>query len=365
MSRVRVLVVDDDASVGNMLGRYLEFLEHEVEVVTGVDGALASLQARCFDAVLSDISMPAANGMELLDWLTAQRPNTAVIMMSGRDDAELAKHSLQRGALEYVVKPFRLNPLAETLDRALSAKRSSRQRAEYLAALETRLEDKSAALQGTLDQLRAAAQQASQEARADSLELLTAALDAREHETLSHSRRVSQYSVHLAREMGVSGDQLEIIRQGAILHDIGKIGIPDHILLKPDSLTPEEWVEMRKHPEIGAWIMNGVDSLKAAANIVISHHERFDGQGYPLGLRGADIPMGARVFAVADTLDAITSERPYREGQPYEAARAEIEKNASTQFDPDVADCFLRIDPAEWDAIRERPNPALARAGRA
>ena len=149
-----------------------------------------------------------------------------------------------------------------------------------------------------------------QEASQETLEALVTALDAREKETQAHSKRVSEYSVHLAGAMGVGGAELEVIRQGSMLHDIGKIGVPDRILLKPGSLSEDEWVEMRKHPEIGSWIVSGVESLKRAADIVISHHERFDGKGYPAAVSGQRIPLGARVFAVADCLDAILSDDP-------------------------------------------------------
>ncbi len=140
----------------------------------------------------------------------------------------------------------------------------------------------------------------------------------------------------------------------ALLHDIGKIGVPDRILLKPGSLSEDEWVEMRKHPEIGSWIVSGVESLKRAADIVISHHERFDGKGYPAAVSGQRIPLGARVFAVADCLDAILSDRPYRGGQTSEHAREEIARHAGSQFDPEVTRCFLKIPNSVWEDIREK-----------
>ncbi len=177
---------------------------------------------------------------------------------------------------------------------------------------------------------------------------LVTALDAREHEVQAHSQRVCEYTVMLARGMGIGGKDLEDIRMGALLHDIGKIGISDSILLKPGKLTEEEWEEMKKHPYIGYRILEDIEFLKGAVQIVYAHHERFDGRGYPRGLKGKEIPVGARLFAVADTLDAMTSDRPYRKAMPFETAREEIIRCSGTQFDPDVVEIFLGIPRVVW-----------------
>jgi putative nucleotidyltransferase with HDIG domain len=197
------------------------------------------------------------------------------------------------------------------------------------------------------------------------LEALVTALDAREHETRAHSKRVGEYAVCLARQMGIHGEELETIRRGAMLHDIGKIGISDRILLKPSSLTESEWREMRKHPQIGYWILSGVRSLRHAAQIVLCHHERFDGGGYPAGLRGDAIALGARIFSAADSLDAMTSDRPYHRGVSWEEARREIAANAGGQFDPQVVRVFREVPVRTWEAIRERTlqEPVYAAPG--
>jgi HD-GYP domain-containing protein (c-di-GMP phosphodiesterase class II) len=170
--------------------------------------------------------------------------------------------------------------------------------------------------------------------------------------------------VHLAEVMDVSRGAMEVMRRGAMLHDIGKIGISDTILLKPGQLTADEWVEMRRHPEIGHWILNSVESLKSASEIALTHHERYDGQGYPRSLKGEEIPLGAKIFAVADSLDAITSDRPYRQGRGYEEARWEIIRNSGTQFDPRVVDSFLLVAPEVWDHIRRDTLEGLERGTR-
>jgi putative nucleotidyltransferase with HDIG domain len=186
------------------------------------------------------------------------------------------------------------------------------------------------------------------------LEALISALDAREHETLRHSKRVSEYTLLLARNLGIPKSELVDIARGSLLHDIGKIGISDNILLKPSKLNPEEWVEIRKHPDIGSAILKRIDFLEGAAELVLQHHERFDGTGYPRGLKGDDILLGARVFALVDTFDAMTSDRPYRKALSYEAAREEIARCSGKQFDPRLADCFLEVEEAVWLEIKRQ-----------
>ncbi len=185
------------------------------------------------------------------------------------------------------------------------------------------------------------------------LEALVSALDFREHETQYHSKRVASYAVRLARELGVKEDELKYVYWGGLLHDIGKIGVPDSILLKPGALNEDEWKEMRKHPEIGYRIIENIDFLGPAKDIVLYHHERWDGKGYPLGLSGENIPFYARIFSVVDALDAITTDRPYRKAQSFTKAYQEIKKCAGTQFDPEVVKVFLRIPVSEWKAIKK------------
>jgi HD-GYP domain-containing protein (c-di-GMP phosphodiesterase class II) len=186
------------------------------------------------------------------------------------------------------------------------------------------------------------------------LKALTAALEARDQETHGHSERVVNYSLRLGRELGLDEGQTRSLEFGALLHDIGKIGVPDSILHKPGPLTEEEWREMRLHPLHGQRILQGIEFLEGAARVVAQHHEHWDGTGYPLGLRGEEIDLNARVFAVADAFDAITSDRVYREARPYESAAAELEEWAGRQFDPAVVAAFQRVPAVEWDSIRHR-----------
>jgi putative nucleotidyltransferase with HDIG domain len=210
--------------------------------------------------------------------------------------------------------------------------------------------------------LRALEQEAIRAERAHDATLisLTHALDARDKETEGHSRRVVEYSRLIAVRLGIDGERLRVLAHGALLHDIGKIGVPDAILHKPAALTEEEWAIMRQHPSIGASMIEDVDLLKEARRLILHHHERWDGSGYPRGLRGTQIDLGARVFAIADAVDAITQDRPYRKAQSLDRARDEVRRHRGVTFDPDAVDAYLSIDFASLDAIqRLRTPPSL------
>ena len=322
---------------------------------TACNGAesLRKLRASSFELVVSDIDMPEMDGVQLLQEIKKTHPDTEIIMLTGVVDVDTAIQSMRLGAYDYLTKPFNLAEVRITVERALEKRRLIRENREYQRTLEARVAERTAELirknrevEELFDRLKSSYQ--------TTLETLATALDTRDTETLGHSLRVASYTVAVARRMGVVEPELTDIYRGALLHDVGKIGIPDAILRKPDKLTPEEWVEMRKHPEIGYRILQGIHFLEMAREIVLSHQETYDGSGYPRGLKGKDIPLGARVFSVVDTLDAMTSDRPYRKALPYEAARSEILRFSGTQFDPDVVKVFLEIPDEEWAEIHRR-----------
>jgi response regulator RpfG family c-di-GMP phosphodiesterase len=346
MAIAKVLIVDDEPPIRNLLGLCVSNCGFQTVLASDAREAMNLLDDSHFDLLVSDVRMPGMDGMQLLSWTEANHRETGVIMLSGNDDLRQAVQAMRLGALDYLQKPFNVADVSQTLHEALRRHRERLDKARQVLDLETALKAKADELRATLGQL--------QEASEGALEALVTALDAREHETLAHSERVSLFTVRLAEEIGVHGEELEVIRKGAMLHDVGKIGIADAILLKPGTLTAEEWTEMRQHPLIGSWIVEGVPSLKSAASVVLSHHEKFDGTGYPRNLRGHQIPLGARVFSVADTLDAITSDRPYHRSRSIEDAREEIRLHAGSQFDPDIVECFLNLPASEWADIRER-----------
>jgi putative nucleotidyltransferase with HDIG domain len=340
----RILIVDDEAPIRALLGEHLR--QEGYQVTLAADGAagLEVLAKADFELVLTDVRMPGMSGLELLAEIVRTHPSVGVLMLTACEDLTLAVNAMRIGALDYVLKPFRLAEITLSVQEALQRRRNAFEQTQRMRLLEETVNQRTVELRRLLDRLHDASE--------TTLEALVAALDAREHETQAHSKRVSEHTLYLAREMNVDAWQLDVIRRGAMLHDIGKIGISDSILLKPGKLTSEEWVEMQKHPQIGYWILDGIEALKPASDIVLSHHERYDGTGYPQKLRGEEIPLGARIFSVTDCLDVMTSDRPYRKALSYEDARSEITRFSGSQFDPDVVKYFLQVPAGVWTEIR-------------
>ena len=349
----RILIVDDEAPIRLLLGEHLQHCGYEVALASQGSGALELLQQRSFDLVLSDVRMPGMSGLELLADIVAKHPGVGVLMLTACEDLTLAVNAMRIGALDYILKPFRLTEITASVKEALARRRNQLEQTERMRLLEETVTDRTVELRRMLDRLHDASE--------ITLEALVAALDAREHETQAHSKRVSEYTLFLAREMGVDAPMLDVIRRGAMLHDIGKIGISDTILLKPGKLNEDEWVEMQKHPEIGYGILEGIEALQPASQIVLGHHEKFDGTGYPRKLSGSAIPLGARIFPVTDTLDVMTSDRPYRKALTYQQAQTEIALYSGTQFDPDVVQYFLQVPLSVWTEIRETTTKSKSR----
>jgi putative nucleotidyltransferase with HDIG domain len=331
----RVLIVDDDAVVRDAIGMVLSEEGYECQASTGAEAALELARETDPHLVISDMKMPDKDGLWLLDRLRRERPDTAVVMLTAYGDTEAAVECLRRGATDYLLKPPKSSELLRAIERALSRRRDERARERYRTSLQRTVRETTTDLRRALVEVEAAYH--------STLYALVAALDAREHETGDHSQRVARYTLAFADRMGVPSDRRHDIFRGALLHDIGKIGVPDAILLKPGRLDPEEWEEMRRHPQTGFNILKSIGFLKVPAEIVLSHQERWDGGGYPRGLRGDAIHIGARIFAAADALDAMTSDRPYRKSIGFPAALAELARFSGTQFDPTVVAAVLAI----------------------
>ncbi len=345
--RGRILVVDDDPAIGLMLGRLLRKHHYEVHTEDTADGALEALkrQQGRFDILLTDLNMPGKGGLALLDELRTIDEDIIKIVISGEATADNAITSLRRGAYDFIEKPISTDQLTATLDRALEYRRLKQDNLRYQHQLEDMVREKSAALREALDRVRSAYD--------FTLEAMASLLDAREKSTSCHSIRVRDYAVRIAHAMKLSPSEVEHIARGALLHDIGKMAIPDAILLKPGPLTEDEWAVMRTHPEVGYRLLKNSPGLEPVSELVYSHHERYDGSGYPRGLCGEDISLGARIFALADAYDAMRSNRHYRMALSPERALDEILQQRGHQFDPAVVDAFTRCQD-ELEAAAQR-----------
>jgi cyclic di-GMP phosphodiesterase len=336
-----ILVVDDEEMIRELLSSALQQENYICHLATNVEEAFAVLETRHIDLVISDIMMPGRSGVDLLRDLKKVDPETAVLMITGLSDMNTAMECIHLGADDYLTKPFGVSRVMLTVRNLIEKRCLAIEKKNYQASLEFKVMEQTEQLRHNMNELN--------DAYNNTLTALVKALDAREKEVGSHSERVMNFSVLIAGKLGIRGAELEQLAKGALLHDIGKIGITDNILLKPGKLDDEEWVDMRKHPQIGHAILSEIASLKGPAEIILCHHERYDGSGYPKCLKGEQIPIGSRIFALVDTLDAMTSDRPYRKALPFEAVTSEIKKFHGTQFDPALADLFLSISRSQWE----------------
>jgi len=345
MPAERILVVDDEETIREIVCSMLTSCNYQCKQAGSGLEALAILESGDeFELMLSDLMMAGLDGNGLLERSKEKYPDMPVVMVTAVHDISVALAAIRNGAYDYLLKPFEREQLLATVRRALENRRLKLENRTYQTNLETLVTART-------EQLRKA--MASLERSYDiTLEALGDALDLKDAETEGHSKRVTAFTIAIARHMGLSADQIRIIARGAFLHDIGKMAIPDAILRKPGKLNPDELAIMREHCYRGFQLLKRIPFLGEASDIVYSHQEHFDGSGYPRGLKGEEIPLGARIFSEADTLDAITSDRPYRAAQTVQAAKIEIEKWAGRQFDPDVVKAFLSMPNNIWEDLR-------------
>jgi putative nucleotidyltransferase with HDIG domain len=350
VSRERILIADDEEAIREVISTLLEAKGYECQIAPNGLAALDFFRAQSFSLVLSDILMPEMDGLKLLAQLREINQEVPVIMVTAMHDIQIALEAMRKGAYDYILKPFEKDQLYLSVRRALEHRRLVMENRTYQSDLEQLVAERTKQLSQTLRDL--------EQSYDYTLEALGGALDAKDAETEGHCQRVTAFTITIAKAMGVDKATLKQIARGAFLHDIGKMGIPDSILRKPGPLTVDERAVMRKHCEIGFAVLERIPFLKEAAEIVLTHQECYDGTGYPQGLKGENIPVGSRIFAVADTLDAMISDRPYRKALPITAAREEIERNAGTQFDPRVVQVFLGMPDSLWLKLhREAVDP--------
>lgn len=356
----RILVVDDEPMIREILRETLEQEGHRVAEAENGKVACDRIEREAFDLVLTDVKMPVMDGFTLMKNLGALTDQLPIIVITSFSDIDVAVDAIRLGAYDYIVKPFNISQVTISVRRALERRRLLLENIQYKKSLEQKVVEKTIDLirkNKTLEQQALLLEDLLRDLRESydaTLDAMVSAIESRDCETKHHCRRVQSYAVLLGQVLGMTPEQLMDLSYGALLHDVGKIGVPDSILLKPGKLTEEEWATMRNHTLIGYKMISRIKFLKGAADIVLYHHERWDGRGYPYGIAGEDVPLGARIFSVVDSLDAITSKRTYKEAIPLELARKEIARCSGAQFDPAVVEAFMSIPDADLLAARDR-----------
>jgi putative nucleotidyltransferase with HDIG domain len=356
MATERILVVDDEEPIREIVTAMLHSSGYQCQQAASGKQALALLTSGdSFELVLSDLMMADMDGIGLLERTKEKYPDMPVVMVTAVHDISVALAAIRNGAYDYLLKPFEREQLLATVRRALENRRLKTENRTYQTNLESLVAARTEQLRSAMSGL--------ERSYDITLEALGDALDLKDAETEGHSKRVTAFTIAMARHRGLSDEQVRIIARGAFLHDIGKMAIPDGILRKPGPLTAEEVSIMREHCYHGYQMLRKIPFLAEASDIVYSHQEKWDGSGYPRGLRGEEIPLGSRIFSVADTLDAITSDRPYRPKQSLRAAKEEIQRFSGRQFDPDVVATFLAMPDHIWDDLRREIDNQIHKFG--
>jgi putative nucleotidyltransferase with HDIG domain len=360
----RILVVDDEEEIRKFIISMLASSDDDSrDARDGLKALLAPIDCDCreaadglealallnsgekFDLVLADVIMPNLGGIKLLEYIRDWYPDVTVVMVSAVHDIQVALQTLRNGAYDYLLKPFEREQLLATVRRALENRRLKRENDGYRTNLEALVAARTQQWKAALTDL--------ERAYDITLEGFGDALALKDAETENHSKRVTAFAISIAQKMHLPVDDIRVIARGAFLHDIGKIAMPDNILFKPAKLSPDEIDVMKEHAWYGYKIVRNIPFLKEAAEIVYAHQEHFDGTGYPRRLKGEEIPLGARIVAVANTLDSIMSDRPYRAKQSHKAARKEIQLWSGRQFDPRIVEAFLNMPDKIWDDLRK------------
>ena len=355
----RILLVDDEQAVRTFVSAHLKRRGYNCQACSDGRAALDLLGAGSFDVVLASVEAAGLGGVGLLEELQHLDRGLPVILLGTVWSSETAVRALQLGAYDFLLKPFSMNALDSAIERARERRQLQRETLNDQMRLERMVQEKTVHLLTAREKLEEQA-----DALRSSIALLeenfdatvTAmvnAIEARDSETRNHCRRARAYTLLIAEQLDLDGEALRNIGWGALLHDVGKIGVPDDILLKKGPLTPEEWVLMKRHPEIGYQMIRDISFLENASTLVLAHHEKWDGSGYPNGIRGEEIPIGARCFAIADAVEAITSKRCYKPAFSFEEARQRIRAGQGTHFDPQLVDLFLGLPTQAFEDVRE------------
>ncbi len=333
-----ILILEDEVVVQKVIETILATRGVECDSAGSLSEAREIMSAKHFDIALVDVNLPDGSGLAFVEG--AEPDDPLLIVITGSDDIQTAVEAIRKGAVDFITKPFSKNDFVKRIDKVLDEWRTRIKTKGYARALETLVRLKS-------EELRSSNRKVD-DVYDMTITALGAALNLKDHETADHCSRVSENSATLGKVFALSDFELRNLRWGAYLHDVGKIGVPEQILLKTGDLLPEEWEVMKRHPLLGHAMIRNIEFLRFATDVVLYHHERYNGSGYPYGLKGEQIPFDARVFAILDTLDAMTSDRPYRGALPFAAAKEEIQKEAGSMFDPDIVDAFADVPETAW-----------------
>jgi putative nucleotidyltransferase with HDIG domain len=334
--KIKIMVVDDDIALLNLMNEALRNYDYEPFTETNPLIALSLISQINFDVIITDLRMPEIDGFQMLDKINEIDPDLPVIMITGADEMDVVMETFRRGAYDYIKKPFKWQELIITIQKALQKRKLLNKNNQYHIMLEEMIEEKTLKLQLANVRLE-------QNMWGTTLALIRA-LEASDSYTRGHSERVTAVSLIIGKELGYDTTYLKQLRLGAVLHDIGKIGIEKHILNKEGPLNDLEYELMKQHPKIGFEIIKSIDHDEQVFYIVNQHHERVDGKGYPNGLQGDEISILAKIVSIADTYDAMTTDRPYRNALSHKIALKEINRCNKKQFDPLVVDAFNNIE---------------------
>lgn len=334
-AKTRILVVDDEEPVRILLSRLLDLKGYEYTLASDATEARKCVRNNNFELVLCDVSMPGESGMDFIRWLLAEHPATAVVMVTAMDNPELAEKALAIGAYGYIIKPFKPNEVLIDVANALLRRKLEIENRNHRTNLEQIISERTESLRTALNDLK------------DTMEGIIGAMalvvEIRDPYTAGHQQRVADLARVIAAEMNISSGQMDSIYMAAMIHDLGKIAVPAEILSKPGQLTEIEFSLIKAHPQAGYEILKDIKFPWPISHIVHQHHERINGSGYPLGLSGEKILLEARIIAVADTVEAMASHRPYRPALGVDKALEEISEKRDTFFDPKVADSCMKV----------------------
>ncbi len=325
---MRLLVVDDEKRILQTITLMLSDYGLSLKTAASAEEALRYLDAERFDIAFLDNYIGKDRGLELMAAMAQRDPELSFVMITANGNADLAVEALKRGAADFITKPFLVADLLRSIDFVIRKRELEQQKRAMLETLENKVQERTRELENVYVEV---------------LSSLAQILETRDFGTYGHCRRVSHYARLVAEELGMGQDDQHYLEIAALLHDVGKIGITDSILLKPGALERDEWSDLKTHPAKGAEILRPLKYLGPALPAILHHHENYNGSGYPDGLQGAAIPLNSRIIAVADSWDVMRSDRPYRKALSVEAARNELVQFSGTQFDPAIVEIFLKL----------------------